>query len=222
MQKPSDETSSNMNYLHHNIAYLIKSGVLKKSAAKKNYSVNDLIAVSKATGYSLDDLVNVDIKRKINSQKQKIKMLCLDVDGVLTDGGMYYSETGDELKKFNTKDGLGIKSLIKNGVKVGFISNGKNNQLIENRAKLLGVEKVYVGKDDKMNVMKKWLKETKLSWNNIAYVCDDINDLEVIKNVALSACPNDASPKIKSASHIILNKNGGEGCVREFIDHYLL
>lgn len=217
-----DALLSNMNYLHENIIYLIKSKALKKSAAKKNYSVDDLISIANATGYGLDDLVKIDLKRKINSQKQKIKMLCLDIDGVLTDGGMYYSETGDEFKKFNTKDGLGIKNLVKKGIKVAFISNGKNNKLIENRAKLLGVEKVYVGKDDKMNVMKKWLKETKLSWNNIAYVCDDINDLEVIKNVALSACPNDASPKIKSASHIILNKNGGDGCVREFIDHYLL
>lgn len=210
-----------MNFLKENISHLIKLGRLKKSAAQKKYTVDDLISISNQSGYSIDDLVKADLKKRTDAKNKKIKMLCLDIDGVLTDGGMYYSESGDEFKKFNTKDGLGIKNLIKKGIKVAFISNGKNNKLIESRAKLLGVEKVYVGKEEKLKVMEKWLKETKLTWNNIAYVSDDINDLEVIKKVALSACPNDATPKIKSSSHIILTKNGGDGCVREFIDLYL-
>ena len=156
------------------------------------------------------------------SEAKNIKFLVLDVDGVLTDGGMYYSNSGDEFKKFNTKDGMGIKLAIKQGIKIAFLSNGKNTALISNRAALLGVEYVYVGFDNKMKVLKEWMNELKLEFSDIAYIGDDINDAEVISHVGLSACPADAVKSIKEKVNIILTIKGGEGCVREFIDNYLL
>lgn len=153
---------------------------------------------------------------------QNIKFLVLDVDGVLTDGGMYYSNSGDEFKKFNTKDGMGIKLAIAKGIKIAFLSNGKNSALINNRAALLKVEYVYVGFDNKMEILKGWMKELKLELNEIAYIGDDVNDAEVISYVGLSACPSDAIESIKEKVNIILTNKGGEGCVREFIDNYLL
>ena len=158
----------------------------------------------------------------MSEANKNIKFLVLDVDGVLTDGGMYYSNSGDEFKKFNTKDGMGIKLAIKQGIKIGFLSNGKNNALINNRAALLGVEFVYVGFDNKMKILNDWMSQLKLEYSQIAYIGDDINDAEVISHVGLSACPADAIKSIKEKVNIILTGKGGEGCVREFIDNYLL
>lgn len=158
----------------------------------------------------------------MSEANKNIKFLVLDVDGVLTDGGMYYSNSGDEFKKFNTKDGMGIKLATKQGIKIGFLSNGKNDVLINNRAALLGVEFVYVGFENKMNILNEWKDQLKLDYSQIAYIGDDINDAEVISHVGLSACPIDAIKSIKEKVNIILTSKGGEGCVREFIDNYLL
>ena len=151
-----------------------------------------------------------------------IKFLVLDVDGVLTDGGMYYSNSGDEFKKFNTKDGMGIKLAIAKGIKVGFLSNGKNDSLIKNRASLLGVEYVYVGLDNKLNILNQWMKELNLSYENVAYMGDDINDIEIMNQLNYSACPNDAVDQVKAVAKYMTDLKGGEGCVREFIDDYIL
>jgi YrbI family 3-deoxy-D-manno-octulosonate 8-phosphate phosphatase len=158
----------------------------------------------------------------MSEANKNIKFLVLDVDGVLTDGGMYYSNSGDEFKKFNTKDGMGIKLSTKQGIKIGFLSNGKNDVLINNRAALLGVEFVYVGFENKMNILNEWKDQLKLDYSQIAYIGDDINDAEVISHVGFSACPIDAIKSIKEKVNIILTSKGGEGCVREFIDNYLL
>jgi YrbI family 3-deoxy-D-manno-octulosonate 8-phosphate phosphatase len=158
----------------------------------------------------------------MNNRHHQIKLLVLDVDGVLTDGGMYYSNSGDEFKKFNTKDGMGIKLAIESGIKVGFLSNGKNDILIKNRAALLGVEFVYVGADNKLAVLKQWMHDLQIEFDNIAYIGDDINDLEIMDNVEFNACPLDAVPKVKMVAKYLLDAKGGEGCVREFIDAHLL
>jgi YrbI family 3-deoxy-D-manno-octulosonate 8-phosphate phosphatase len=158
----------------------------------------------------------------MKNKHHQIKLLVLDVDGVLTDGGMYYSNSGDEFKKFNTKDGMGIKIAIENGIKVGFLSNGKNDALIKNRAALLGVEFVYVGFDKKLSILKQWMHDLQLEYENIAYVGDDINDLEIMEHVEFNACPLDAVPKVKAIAKYLLDNKGGEGCVREFIDEYLI
>jgi 3-deoxy-D-manno-octulosonate 8-phosphate phosphatase (KDO 8-P phosphatase) len=150
-----------------------------------------------------------------------IKMLLLDIDGVLTDGGMYYTESGDEFKKFDTKDGLAIKTLTKKGFNVGFISAGKNKSLIKSRAKLLGVQHCYVGLDPKLGILDAWLKDVDFGYENVLYVGDDLVDLDIFNAGVLSACPADAVKEIKEKAKIILTKKGGEGCVRELVDNYL-
>jgi 3-deoxy-D-manno-octulosonate 8-phosphate phosphatase (KDO 8-P phosphatase) len=226
-----------MNYFSSNIKFLKKQRNLTvagraqlsqikekhlKHAIKNSNAVTlpHLIEFSQAFGLSIDTLVNVDLAKK-HTLAKNIKLLVIDIDGVLTDGGMYYTESGDELKKFNTKDGLAIKRLVKNGMQVAFLSNGKNSALIQSRAKLLGVQKIYVGFEEKEKILDKWVKELKLTYKNVAYVGDDVNDMKVISKAGFSACPADAIDVIKQKATIILTRNGGDACVREMIDNYL-
>ena len=152
----------------------------------------------------------------------KIKLLVLDVDGVMTDGGMYYSENGDQIKKFNTKDGIAIQHLTKNGYQVAIISSGYTTEMIQKRAELLGVQRVYVGRDPKLTVLNQFCEELGIELNQVAIIGDDVNDLPVIKKVGFSAAPSDAMNTVKSNVDAILTKKGGDGCVREFIDAYIL
>lgn len=152
----------------------------------------------------------------------KIKLLVLDVDGVMTDGGMYYSEKGDQIKKFNTKDGMAIQYLTKNGYQVAIISSGYTTEMIQKRAELLGVQRVYVGRDPKLTVLNQFCEELGIELNQVAIIGDDVNDLPVIKKVGFSAAPSDAMNVVKSNVDVILTKKGGDGCVREFIDAYIL
>ena len=152
----------------------------------------------------------------------KIKLLVLDVDGVMTDGGMYYSEKGDQIKKFNTKDGMAIQHLTKNGYQVAIISSGYTTEMIQKRAELLGVQRVYVGRDPKLTVLNQFCEELGIELNQVAIIGDDVNDLPVIKKVGFSAAPSDAMNVVKSNVDVILTKKAGDGCVREFIDAYIL
>jgi 3-deoxy-D-manno-octulosonate 8-phosphate phosphatase (KDO 8-P phosphatase) len=162
------------------------------------------------------------LEKTLSDVKKKIRFLALDIDGVLTDGGMYYSESGDEFKKFNTKDGMGIKLIQNHGILVGFLSSGKNVNLITNRAKLLNVQYIYVGYDEKLNILEQWCVKLGISLDDVAYIGDDVNDLNVISAVGFSASPSDAVEKVKAAVDVVLQNKGGEACVREFIDTYLL
>ena len=152
-----------------------------------------------------------------------IKFLALDVDGVLTDGGIYVTENGDLSKKFNVKDGVGIKAALQAGIEVGFISAAsRSEKLTHARAEMLGVKYSYSGSEEKVLVLNKWLAKLKIKTTEVAFIGDDVNDLKIISEAGLSACPADATEKIKKAVNIVLEKKGGEGCVREFIDKYLL
>ena len=181
----------------------------------------ELVRVADYFHLSLDTIVRKELKllEKINSKD--IKLIVLDVDGTLTDGGMYYSENGDYIKKFNAKDGLAIKRKTAEGIQFGLISHAFKSNAIVDRAGLLGIQKVYVGTDKKIDVLKKWCDELTISLSQVAYVGDDVNDLEVMRAVGLAACPVDAVNSIKSISHVILNRKGGDACVREFIDEWL-
>ena len=149
-------------------------------------------------------------------------MLILDVDGVLTDGGMYVSEKGDQMKRYHTHDGLALLDLSKSGkMQLGIISSGFTEHMVQDRAKLLGISHVYVGQDSKLSVLVSWCSELGLKMNEIAFIGDDRNDLKVMEAVGLAVCPASAVPAVKSISDIILSKKGGDACVREFIDHYL-
>ncbi len=151
-----------------------------------------------------------------------IKFLVLDVDGVLTDGGMYYTESGDQFKKFNTKDGMAIKVVRQKGMEVAFLSSGSTDHIIQNRAKTLGVERVYVGPKLKIDVLNDWCRELGITTENVAYVGDDINDLDVLEAVGFSGCPADAVEAVKLKANVVLLRKGGDACVREFVDEHLL
>lgn len=153
--------------------------------------------------------------------KTEIKFLALDVDGTLTDGGMYYTESGEEFKRFDTKDGRGIIELQKRGVKVGLLSSGLKTKIIEGRAKTLGLEKFYVGTDPKFDILKQWCSDLGIDMKEVAYIGDDINDRDIMNNVGLTACPADATNSIKGIVDVVLTRNGGYGCVREFIEEHL-
>lgn len=154
--------------------------------------------------------------------KSKIRLLVLDVDGVLTDGGVYFTESGDEFKKFNVKDGLGIKRLHEEGITVGLLSAGRTQKLIKRRADIMKAELVYVGEEPKINILNQWLKDRDITLEETAYIGDDMNDLNCIIRCGFTACPADAADKIRKSVHVVLKKKGGEGCVREFIENYLI
>ncbi|MEQ9098688.1 MAG: HAD-IIIA family hydrolase [Imperialibacter sp.] len=154
--------------------------------------------------------------------KYNIKLLILDVDGTLTDGGIYIMEDGSQFKKFNSRDGMGIRLLQKAGIEVGIISNGKTTSMVKARADMLGMTRVYVGEAKKMDVLEAWMKEMDIGLDQVGMVGDDINDLPVMEKAGLSACPADAVKAVKEKADIVLQFKGGEGCVRELIDNYLL
>ncbi len=156
------------------------------------------------------------------SQLKKIKLLILDVDGVLTDAGMYFTENGDQVKKYNAKDGMAIKALDQVGVQAGIISSAHKINMVKSRAEMLSINHIYVGKDPKIDILLGWCKKLELGLEEIAIIGDDINDLPVMKAVGFSACPSDAVLKVKETVDLVLHTKGGQGCVREFIDFYLL
>ena len=182
---------------------------------------DELSKISKYFHISIDVLVHGNLHKISEIDTKNIKLLVLDVDGVLTDAGMYYTEKGDEFKKFNARDGLMIRKLTSKGFQVGILSNGFNEKLVKSRAELLGIQNVRVGQFKKLDVLTEWCTAMKINFQEVAYIGDDVNDEELMNRVGLSACPIDAMEKIKQISHLILTKKGGDGCVREFLDEYM-
>ncbi|MDG1658449.1 MAG: HAD hydrolase family protein, partial [Crocinitomicaceae bacterium] len=158
----------------------------------------------------------------IASKVENIKLLILDVDGVMTDGGMYFAESGEQMKKFNTKDGMAIIHLTRNDFQVAIISSGFKGEAVKKRAEMLGIQNCYVGRDSKLEVLKNMCNELSISLEEVAIIGDDINDLEVMRNVGLSFSPKDAVSAVKQQVDVVLSKRGGEGCVREMIDQFIL
>ncbi|MDA9801521.1 acylneuraminate cytidylyltransferase [Candidatus Pseudothioglobus singularis] len=168
-----------------------------------------------------EQLMNKYILSK--QQLPKIKLFLSDVDGTLTDAGMYYSENGDELKKFNTYDGKGFELLRNKGIKTGIITS-ENTKIVENRAKKLKVDYLYQGisHEKKLKVVKDICAIEKISLDEVAYIGDDINCYELLSSIGLPACPANSNKKIKQIPNIIhLIKNGGDGAVREFVSKIL-
>ncbi|MDL2290383.1 HAD hydrolase family protein [Paludibacteraceae bacterium OttesenSCG-928-F17] len=143
-----------------------------------------------------------------------------DVDGVMTDAGMYYSENGDELKKFNTHDGMGLQLIRQKGIKTGIITS-ENTKMVERRFDKLKLDYLAQGKRSggKLDVAKEICLQENISLDEVAYIGDDVNCIELLSAVGLAACPSNAVDAVKSIDGIVyLNKKGGEGCVREFVE----
>lgn len=147
----------------------------------------------------------------------EIKMLLTDCDGCLTDGGMYYSEHGDELKKFNTRDGMGFALLKQNGIITGIVTN-EDVDLNRRRAKKLKLDILEAGCKDKVAAVKRICEERDIDPGNVCYIGDDINDLEVINMVGFGCCPADAMPIVKEAADFVTERAGGVGVIREIVE----
>jgi len=150
-----------------------------------------------------------------------IELIILDVDGTLTDGSIIYSNSGDELKKFDVKDGLAVASWTKKMGKKAAIITGRKSELVQRRANELGITHLYQGYDNKDEILEKILKEENLTWEQTAAIGDDLNDYKMLKKVGLSFCVGDAVNDIQSLVNIVCKKNGGEGAVREMIEYII-
>jgi 3-deoxy-D-manno-octulosonate 8-phosphate phosphatase (KDO 8-P phosphatase) len=148
---------------------------------------------------------------------KNIKLAIFDVDGVLTDGRLYFLEDGSEFKTFNTLDGQGIKMLIASGVHTAIIS-GRRTPVVERRAQNLGIQHLYQGREDKLVVLDELLAQLNLSYEQVAYLGDDLPDLPVIRRVGLGMAVANAASFVRQHSHGITQARGGEGAAREFCE----
>lgn len=155
------------------------------------------------------------------SDNKEIRLVVLDVDGTLTDGGIYYDSQGREIKRFDVKDGVGIKVGIAAGLKFAVIT-GRESPMVERRVKELGIEYLLSGVQLKLPALKQLLAELQFSADEVCYIGDDLNDLECMEYVGLAACPSDAAKEIKAVSQFIAEHAGGYGAVRACIEHILL
>ncbi len=151
---------------------------------------------------------------------QKIKMILMDVDGTLTNGNLLVLPDGEELKTYNVKDGTGILMAHLAGLKTGIIT-GKTSKSLEKRAEKLRILEFYQGILDKKEILDRILERNNLSAEEVAFIGDDLGDLEVIKSVGLAGSVADAHPEVKKYSHFVCSKPGGRGAVREFIEFIL-
>jgi 3-deoxy-D-manno-octulosonate 8-phosphate phosphatase (KDO 8-P phosphatase) len=152
---------------------------------------------------------------------QGIRVAFFDVDGVLTDGGLYFTETGETIKRFNTLDGHGLKLLQRAGITVVVIT-GRDSKPLRTRLKALGVERVYYGTEDKRPAAEETLKALGLAWHQAAGIGDDWPDLAVLQQCAFACAPANAHVEVKACAHFVTQARGGEGAAREFCDLLLV
>ena len=155
-------------------------------------------------------------KEKLNN----IRAFIFDVDGVLTDGRVLVTTSGEMHRSMNTKDGFAMKFALTNGYKIAIISGG-TNEGVRDRFEELGVQKVYLGVHQKDDSFDDFVKENNLNSSEVLYMGDDIPDLSVMEKSGLSTCPKDAVTDVKDAADYISHKKGGDGCVREIIEQVL-
>jgi len=160
------------------------------------------------------------MKSEYKKTLKNIKAFVLDVDGVLTNGGLIIYPDGKFLRQMNAKDGYAMKLAIHHGYTVAVITGGREEN-IKSRLEKLGVKEVFLGANDKLPILKKFIKKYNFTKQEIMYMGDDIPDLEALKYVGLSCCPKDAAYDIKYICDYISNKKGGDGCVRDIIEQTL-
>lgn len=168
----------------------------------------------------LENLMRKHVLSHQAETRPEIKLFISDIDGTLTDGGMYYSENGDEQKKFNTRDGMGFGLLRQAGIKTAIITS-ENRQLNQRRADKLRIDYLVQGKREggKLAAAQAICGELGITLREVAYIGDDINCMDLLSAVGLAACPADAHQSIKAIPNIwVMSRKGGEGCVREFIE----
>jgi len=147
----------------------------------------------------------------------RIRLLVLDVDGVLTDGLLYFDNQGNETKAFCTRDGLGMKAVQSQGIELALIT-GRQSEIVARRASQLGITHIYQGRNDKLNAFNELLSETGMNEQQVCFAGDDWIDIPVLDRVGLSVTVADADPLVKSRVHWITTRDGGRGAVREICD----
>jgi 3-deoxy-D-manno-octulosonate 8-phosphate phosphatase (KDO 8-P phosphatase) len=151
---------------------------------------------------------------------REIKLFISDIDGVWTDGGMYYDNEGNEWKKFNTADSAGV--LFLRLLKIPFaIITGENTRIVQRRADKLQVEHLFMGVSDKLEVASGLCRQLGIELSDCAYIGDDLNDIRLLEKVGLSACPANAPIYVKEKAHWVLDVAGGNGAFRAFVEKYL-
>lgn len=202
------------------------------SGIKKNknriYGSIGIYEMKEYSGFEIDEpddweIAEVIMRKHITGAKdiKKVKLFISDVDGVLTDAGMYYTEEGDELKKFNTTDGMAFQLLREYNVKTAIITSEKTS-MVERRACKMKVDYLFQGVRDKISIAKRICMEQGLAFDEVAYIGDDINDISLLSFAGIAACPGNAVKKVKSLPGILeLRSEGGSGAVREFVEYLI-
>ena len=218
-------------FLVENGAFYITSRASLLEAQCRLAGKIGLAEMDEASYYEIDEpadwaIVENLLARKLPSAEgttsgqpdlSKIKALFTDCDGVLTDGGMYYSETGDEVKKFHTRDGVGFAALQREGLVVGIIT-AESVDLVRRRAAKLKLDELHVGATDKMAIIRELCDKYGISLDEIAYIGDDVMDIPVISAVGFGCSVSDGMSSVKDEADYITNAAGGEGAVREVAD----
>ena len=212
-------------YLVENGAFYITSKMnLLKSSNRVSGNIR-AYEMDESTYFEIDEpsdwlIIENQLKNRKNKIGSEIKMFLADCDGCLTDGGMYYSEKGDELKKFNTKDGLGFRLLHEKGIVTGVIT-GENVELNRRRCEKLHLDIYEPGVTDKLAVIKQLCMKYEIGLENVAYIGDDIIDLEAIQNVGFGCSVADGNEAVKAAADYVTEAKGGQGAVREVVERIL-
>ena len=212
-------------YLVENGAFYITSrnNLLKsKNRLSGNVKVVEMcedsfLEIDEPRDWKIIEVILNDRLRARKNTLTDIKMFLTDCDGCLTDGGMYYSENGDEMKKFNTRDGIAFQSLKKYGIITGIVT-GEKMKLNDRRAKKIGVDYIIGGCSDKLSAVKDICKRRQISMNHVCYVGDEINDIELMENVGYCCCPADANAHVRTISDYISPCRGGSGVIRDVVD----
>ncbi len=160
-------------------------------------------------------------KNKLRDKLSKIKLIVFDVDGTMTDGRLYYSANGEELKRFSVRDGLGVILLHLAGFRTAIITS-ENSPIVTARAKKLNIKHVILGSRQKTIALTKLANELNIDFENIAFVGDDLNDLEVLKIVGFAACPQNAVSAVRAVADFVSTYDGGAGAIREIAEKILL
>lgn len=150
----------------------------------------------------------------------RIKLVVMDVDGSLTDGGIYISEQGEAFKKFDARDGLAIGILEKNGIKTAFLSHAKTPKIVEKRAEMLGISFCYAGNAPKSEILQGWIDELGITAEEVFYYGDDLNDMDVMHMAGIVACPQSATYQVKLKADYVCEKSSGDAAFREAAEYF--
>ena len=213
--------------------YLVENGAFYFTSKKLLMeSKNRISGNIKACEMCEDSFIEIDepsdwiileslMKKKLVEKNagKKIRLVATDCDGVLTDGGMYYTESGDELKKFNTLDGMGFELLRNHGIKTAIIT-GENTELVRRRAQKLKVDDLIMGEKDKLGALEGLCSKYGISLEEVAYIGDDVFDIPAIKACGFGCAPVNALNEVKESADYVTKKAGGQGCFREVVEKF--